>query len=205
MQRGDRRRSGIQCRQSQKVGNGSAGSRQLQVWRIGNYIHRLIATYDADHLSRVIEFASAGTPGCTCFCSACIAGHLRQFVAGVVDDLILVSLLRMEQLLTAHNVNRNRDDNQQRRQMQENREHRVASVYGSGAALSGERRLRGTQRRAERSVESTPARLPFHQQTGRGRQCYRILAWTVTVEEVVSGGVHAAATFLPVSLTVISN
>jgi hypothetical protein len=89
----------------------------LQLRSVSDDVKRAISAGDADHLRRIIEFASSRAPGAAFLCAAEIV-HLRQILAGIVDHLILLWACR-HQLFQAAHLKRYNHQYQYRGEMQQ--------------------------------------------------------------------------------------
>jgi hypothetical protein len=87
-------------------------------------------------------FASAGASLCACQRTAEIVGHLREFIAGVIDHLVGSRVRGLQELLAADHVSGDRQQNQDCRRMEKNREDGVAAVGGAHLALTLQSRFR---------------------------------------------------------------
>ena len=118
--------------------------RQIYFGSIHNFLAGLVAAGNADGLGAVVGLLTAGASGLARLRATPVLG-LRQFVAGVVDDVLLGASWRKREFKT-HKVFREQDDCDQQQALDQPasehaaiREHANGRFSSQGLRRAGER------------------------------------------------------------------
>ena len=119
--------------------------RQIYLGSVHNFLAGLVAARYADGLRAVVGLLAAGAPGFAGLRAAPVL-DLRQFVGGVIDDVVLRASWRVGNLKT-RKVFGEHDDRDQQQALEQPagdhaaiREHANGRFSGQGLRRAGERR-----------------------------------------------------------------
>ena len=128
--------------------------RQIHLGSVHNFLAGLIAARYADGLRAVVGLLTAGASGLAGLRSSPVLS-LRQFVAGVIDDVPLRARWRGGNLKTHKAFGEHDDRDQQQALQQPAGEHAAIREHANGR-FSGQAPRRAGERRAQRRLELFP-------------------------------------------------
>jgi len=139
--------------------------RQVEFGSVHYSLAGLVAACYADGLRMVMGLLTSGASGLARLRSAPVL-CLRQFVAGVINHILLRMTWRQWKLKTHKAFGEHDHCDQQQALQQPGDEHSAIGEHAHGR-FSGQALWRASEGRAERGLELFPARRPFHEQTRR--------------------------------------
>ena len=138
---------------------------QIYLGSVYNSFARLVTARYADGLRAVVGLLTAGASGLARLRSAPVL-RLRQFVAGVIDDVLLGASCRSGDLKTDKVFGEHDERDQQQALEQPGDKHAAIREHANGR-FSSERLRRAGERGAYGGLELFPGGGPSHQQVRR--------------------------------------
>jgi len=139
--------------------------RQVKFGSVDDGFARFVATSYADGLRMMVGLLASGASGFARLRSAAVF-RLRQFVAGVINYVLLWMSWRQRQFETDKAFGEHDHCDQQKTFQQPGDEHAAIGKHAHGS-FSGQAFWRAGEGGAEGGLELFPARGPFHEQTRR--------------------------------------